>query len=354
MHDGNENQNENQTIPETPVDVIRPTRFLDVERDDQSTYLCQHPMIEPYIGGAVLLDNGQDLEATIGKRTVRYRAMDESMAKWDGQATHVCGMWFQTPSHVSRLSAMDQVTEPFGGRTALGPARAYWGTLRHPVVTVSVKLPDALSAMLSVDGVQRQVWITWRDALDGTQKGEFYTTVYNLASRASVLLRGTGVALTHKHTQGIHLVPGKIAKFAEQLPGRIAEHAAGLQTMAGRIVTREEIATLALLIANDGADPAAKGDDDEGEAPEVKASVKRVAAQIENLVLAADGINVPKCSEPGLFTALQVFEAACSFDRHYRTVRKTGITDRDAVVRMSRVLDGDTYGDTAWRVLVGR
>lgn len=342
--------------PVSPInEVHRPTRFLDVERDDASTYLSQHPMWEPYIDGAVLADNGQDLEATIGKRTVRLRAMDldvPTAAVLDGKACHVCGLWFRTPSNVARLVAMDQVTAPFGGREKLGAARCYFGTLRNPVITVSVKLPDALGAILAVDNVQREVWVTWRDALDGTQKGEFYTTVYNRANRASVLLRGTGVALTHKHTNGIKLVPGKIAKFAEQLPGRIAQHAAGLQTMLARILTRAEVEALALQIANDGDDPTEVPEGEEQPA-EVKASVKRVADSLVAMILAADGTHVPVAQEPGTFNALQVFEAACAYDRHHRTVRKTGITDREAVVRMSRVLDGDTYGDTAWSLLVG-
>lgn len=340
------------TMPAPINEPHLPRRFLDLERDDATTYLSQHPMWEPYIDGAVLADNGQDLEETIGKRTVRLRAMDHDVptaVALDGKACHVCGLWFRTPSNVARLVAMDQVTEPFGGREALGAARTYFGTLRNPVITISVRLPIALGAMLAVDGVQREVWVTWRDALDGTQKGEFYTTVLNRANHASVLLRGTGVALTHKHTNGIRLVPAKIAKFAADLPGRIAEHAAGLAKMLGTVLTRSEVEALALRIANDGEDP--EDGDEGGEAKEIKPSVKRVADSLVGMILAADGKHVPLPQEPGTFNALQVFEAACAYDRHYRTVRKTGITDRDAVVRMSRVLDGDTYGDTAWNLL---
>lgn len=331
-------------------DAFIPTNL----RADESTYLSQHPGVEPYLDGAVLDDNKQDLEATIGKRTVRLRDVshDRAQARWDRKAVFVCGVQYRTLSNVDRLSALDRLTAPFGGREKCGRAYTHWGfgtnqrgRYVNPTILLSVRLPQALSDLLAVDGVRREVWITTRDSLDSMYTWNTFATVRNPESGAQICIRANSWSLRAKHTRALLRTPTRIEEWAARLPVIIARHAEALRTMAAHTLSYSDLVRHALVIANDG--------NDEVDGADLAEAVWGVAEHLVDMVVTANGRTVPKSPIPGVFTAYQLFEAACAYDARHARTATTVASATAGVTRANRVLDGDTYGDVALTMFAG-
>lgn len=309
----------------------------------ESSYLSQHPMCEPYVagdGGAVLRDNGQDLEATIGLRTVRLHAFDGAapgIVEQHNLARAVVGMTYKPSSWVDRLSIFDEITAPFGGRDLCGAARILTGKLRYPHVFVAVTLPTSISAILSVDGVHRGVEIIERDSDDGSSRKKLFCVVHNYATGGALVLRGTSLDTAARHVGGsLSLGKKRAAKLAKELPARIAQHAEVLRTLAAMIVDEEEMHRLCLVIA-------AFGDEDVDEDTATDSTWIR-ACTLASLVQGADGKKLPASPLPGHFTGLQLFEAASLVDA-------TNRSKSSASRQLKRIVAGEKLTNAALKVL---
>lgn len=317
---------------------------------DEGSYLCQHPMVEPYEGPAVLADNGQDLERTIGKHTVRLHTIRDTHPSIEGVAVHVAGTFHKSLSHSMRLTALDIVTAGVGGRAVCGKGAFSWGTTRRPEIHLSVKFPAALSALLTIDGKEREIWVTIRDSLNSTHKFHPFVWMRNPSTGCTIAIRSTSFSKSYRHTKShLGFAPRDLQQFARDLPGRIAAHAQALRTMAGKVLGYDDLVQQALVIANDG-------DDVVGDIKED--SLWKVAQALVDMVTKADGKRVPKSPIPGVYTAFQLFEAACAFDRFDRIVRddkdpQGDLESHKALVRVNRMLDNETYGDVALDLLAG-
>ncbi len=331
-----------------------------------TSYIDQHPGYDVRLGSLVLADNGQDCEDTIDLRTARFhvdattdtddvstvvdgKRMPKSLASLDNKACAVCGMARVPYTHRELLADLDTITAPFGGQSVLGAARCAWPRLRYPVVSLTVDLPKSLAALLTVGNDERTVRVTLRMSHDG----QYMPTAHCWVSRrggfnGGMLIGGAMLAVAKKQTKSIGRFAGKVRSWADALPGMLEAHATMLRRMNDAVIDRATLEGLATLIANDGK---AVGADEE-----LTAQSKTVQSTIANRVVAADGKFVPASTSPGVYTALQLLESATAFDKNDRGFRHRNASTKtdphhESIVRMNRVLDGDTYATIAWRTI---
>jgi hypothetical protein len=303
---------------------------------DESTYLRDHPLVEVYIDDAVLADNDQDLWTTIGRKTVRYWAY--SAARPDtrhGMACFVCGGVYQPQENADRLATLDHVTAPWGGRDACGPAQTAWGSLRNPDVWLSVTLPRSVSAILTVDGRERRVSFVASAHNDSSAVDRWYVIVSDASPGSAVLLRGTSLSASGRHTaHGLRVSRERLSRLSDELPASVAAHAAALRRMCETFYDLDEAARLAVIIGNGGSDDVV---DDEDAA---RAWRRGLA------ILAAAQLNPGTLANGGLISGLAIFDAAAAVSEGGRR--------REWYAQIAAVAAGNSLADTAFVVLSGQ
>lgn len=323
-----------------------------------SSYLHDHPMIEVGTEAqegedypAILADNGQDLYATIGKRTVRYHAYAAQGARAaemvrripgtragstvdgnrHGLACFVCGTQYEPQSNASRLGDLDNMTAPWGGREACGPALASWGEVRNPDVWLSVTLPASVSQMLTTDGTERRVHFVAAAHNDSSAVDRWYVVVSGPDFGGAILLRGTSLDLRGRHTRsGLALSKERLERLAAELPAKIAEHADMLRRMAATALTIDDVLRMALVVCNDGSDEA--GDLSERQTETLWNDALRFVSR----VVSSRNVEID-----GGYRASAVFEAAASRERSGLVWTR----------RLQRLVDGQAPSDIALRVI---
>lgn len=296
--------------------------------DTSNTYRGALPSWEPMIGACVLADNGQDLTRTIGAVTIRKSD--------DARAIAIAGSDYTPDTHSAVASVCDAITAPYGGANAC-TARVH---VSPDLCTlyVWITLPLALSQLLSVAGDERRVKLVLRTSHDGSARRSVSLYVERSASNAGCLVRGGLLRGAHKHTSGIVAHDEQIKAYADALPGVIAKHAEHLRALATRTLSRSDLvdACKAIMYV------------EESDAPDAPSRLN--AGKLFDRVVAADGGAVPASTSTDAdkpYTALQVFEAACTW-HHSDQIRHS--TGADPIGREWATLytRNDNAGDRAW------
>jgi hypothetical protein len=287
---------------------------------DPASYLFDFPSWEPSIDSLVTSD-GRDLTRELGQRLIRRSD--------NGAPIAVVGSDYTVLPHRALARILDDVTAPFGGRTALGPAKVYSGR----TFGATVKLPQDVANVLSIgvrDRSKRAAGLTLRSSHDGTYVATLALWAMRLACSNGAVLPASLLSARKKHTSSIVWLPNQIKGYADRLPLEIDAYASQLRRLSARTLDRAQLGEVATAIA-------------------AKRQSKGAAEKIIDMVLSANGEYVPEAPAENTYTALQVFEAATAYDRHHRGVRGDGADP--GAVRMNRLIDGDTFGAVAWDVL---
>lgn len=283
------------------------------------SYLSDVPAWEPTIDDNVVTSRGENLTRGLGMRLVRRSD--------NGAPLAYVGMDYTVLTHRAMAGILDDVTAPFGGRKAIGPAKVYSGR----TFAASVRMPPEVAQALNVglkDVSKRQAGLSLRSSHDGSFQAGLGLWVNRLICSNGAVAPSSLLSARRKHTAGIVWMPDQIKRYADQIPLELESYNAHLRAFAALTFDRDSLVTTV---------------------SDFVGAAKQANEKIIDMVLAADNTFVPESTERGTYTGLQVFEAATAFDRHHRGVRGDG--KDPGAVRLNRLLDGDTLGMSAWKVL---